>query len=115
MPPLSGEQRCYTHSPTVARERAAARKLGGRNRKREAPDPETTPSNPPELPEYLRSPDPVLRIMYQTISTVRAMGPMTNDRARTLATLARVVLKALDVSQEDQELEELRELAESLA
>jgi hypothetical protein len=90
-PPLRGEEFCLWHSPDHAEEVAEAQKLGGLRRRRER-----TVSGAYEF-EGVESVEQIQRLL--NIAVLDTLG-LENSvaRSRTLAYLAQVGLKALEVS-----------------
>ena len=88
MSPLEKSRFCFTHDPSKARARAAARRLGGKNRRR-------TNGDPPENVSLATAHD------IQTLLERVAMDAFALDnsarRARALTALAMVALKAVEV------------------
>ena len=100
MPPLTDSPWCYTHSPDRAGERAAARKRGGDYRK-----PRPVAGSPPS--ELRTVPD----IMALLEHAMRMAMAGSVPPARTLAYIASVAFKGLEVGSIEERLVSLEAAA----
>ena len=100
---LTGDEYCYAHSPARGAERAAARKLGGLNRR--------TRHNGEacNLPDQVRSLPDVLTILDYVLAETVALENGIN-RARALIALADSYIRALEVGEFEQRLERLEKV-----
>ncbi len=104
MPPLRDGQFCWAHSPERAQEVQEARRLGGLRRKRES-----TISVAYQF-ESLNSVEGIRRIVLIAILDALSMEN-SMARARTLAYLAQVALRMLEVGEIEERVAALEELA----
>ena len=98
-PPVEGSAYCYWHDPSLGKERAEARKKGGRNRRQVKADADTDRG-----PVQIASPQDVLALIEQTISDCLGLENSL-ARARTIGYLAGVALRAQEVGELEQRLE----------
>jgi hypothetical protein len=103
MPPLQGTDRCFNHSPTRARDRAKARKRGGRQRRAPLLFP------PPTGPTPLRDVASIQAVLEQITSETLLLGN-TVQRSRAIAGLLLVGLKCLEVGSLEERLAALEAL-----
>ena len=104
MSPLEKSRFCFTHDPRKKRERAAARRLGGKNRKRtggDAPDKITLASTHD------------IRTLLERIALDAFALDNSALRARALVGVATVALKQLEVGELEQRLEALENYVHS--
>ena len=87
---------CFVHDPSRGRERAQARKKGGRNRR--APK---VKGRPDEI--RLRSVEAVQKLLERTVADTLAQENSA-QRSRTLGYLAGLALKALEVGELEERL-----------
>jgi hypothetical protein len=104
MPPLRDSQFCWAHSPERAKEAQEARRLGGLRRKRES-----TISSAYQF-ESLNSVEGIRRIVLIAVLDALSMEN-SMSRARTLAYLAQVALRMLEVGEIEERVAALEELA----
>ncbi len=90
MAALQGQKRCFAHHPAKRQERAEARRRGGHNRRR----PKSAPPQSLELSSVAE-----VRSLLETAARDTLVLENSVARNRTLAYLAGVVLKALEVGQ----------------
>jgi len=101
---LKDSEFCWVHSPERAKEAQEARRLGGLRRKREV-----TISNAYQF-ESLDTVDGIRRIVL--IAVLDALSLENSmSRARTLAYLAQVALRMLEVGEIEERVSVLEELA----
>lgn len=103
MPPMRGGAYCWNHDPTQARERAAARKLGGYNRR--APRARDAGAEPPAL----RSADDVLREAEEALADVKLLEN-TARRATAIVSVLTLALRGLEAGELEQRLEAVERL-----
>lgn len=89
MPPLRGTDRCFNHSPDRARQRANARKRGGRQRR--TPFLFPPPTGPTPLRDVASIQAVLERVMSETL-----VQPNGHQRSRTIAALLTVSLRTLE-------------------
>ena len=90
--PLRGSSLCYWHDPSVARERAEARRLGGLRRRREKATSQVFDWGGLENVEEIR------RVLE--VAVIDTLGLDNSPaRSRTLGYLASLSLKALEVGE----------------
>ena len=104
MPPLQGTERCFNHSPDRGRDRAKARKRGGRQRRTPLLFP------PPAGPTPLRDVASVQTVLEQVMSET-LVQPNSHQRSRTIAALLTVALRTLEVGELEARLAALEALA----
>ena len=92
MAPIAGSPYCFAHSPDRARERAEARKLGGRNRQT------TGATGSPSEPVRLRDVRSVQALIESAVSDT-LVQENSAQRSRTLGYLAGIALRALEVGE----------------
>ena len=98
---LRGSDYCFHHDPTKAKERAAARAKGGRARHGRR----IGNTGRPELIE-IRGMADVVTLLETTINDALSLENSL-QRARTIATLANVVIKALEFATLEERVEAL--------
>jgi hypothetical protein len=103
-PPLKDGEYCSMHSPEHVKEVQEARRLGGLRRKRES-----TISSAYQF-ESLDSVDGIRRIVLIAVLDALSMEN-SMSRARTLAYLAQVALRMLEVGEIEERVAALEELA----
>ncbi len=103
-PPLHGGEYCFMHTPDRIKEVQEARRLGGLRRKRES-----TVSSAYQF-ECLTSVAGIRRIIEVAVIDTLAMEN-SMSRSRTLAYLAMVALKTLEVGVLEDRIAALEELA----
>jgi hypothetical protein len=101
MAPLEGATLCFQHSPTTARERAEARKKGGRNRSRVSPAGDPGPVD-------LGSADAIRELLAEETRATLQRSP-SDTRARTVVALLTLAVKLLEVGELEARLEALEE------
>ena len=104
--PLKDSELCWVHSPERAKEVQEARRLGGLRRKRES-----TIASAYQF-ESLDSVDGIRRIVLIALLDALSMEK-SMSRARTLAYLAQVALRMLEVGDIEARVEALEEIAKS--
>ena len=102
--PLKDSEFCWVHSPERAKDVQEARRLGGLRRKRES-----TISGAYQF-ESLDSVDGIRRIVLIAVLDALSMEN-SMSRARTLAYLAQVALRMLEVGDIESRVEALEEMA----
>ena len=95
MPPLRKSKWCYAHHPKKARERAAARRLGGAHRKR-------TGADAPDKITLASTHD--IRTLLERVALDALALDNSARRARALIALAQVALKGLEVGELEQRI-----------
>ena len=103
---LPNSDYCLFHDPTRATIRAAGRKLGGSNRQGRKTSTialRAEASGQPLPPISLRTVEDVLGLIEETVNDVRLLEN-SNQRARTIASLAAVAIKALEIGEIEQRL-----------
>ncbi len=98
MPPLQKLKRCYVHHPRFARERAAARRLGGKNRRRSGADPPDSVS--------LASVDDARQLLERATLDCLMLDNSVK-RACALSGLVRVALSAIEAGATEERIEAL--------
>src|SRR4051812_40977608 len=98
MAPLDGATLCFVHDPRRGRDRAEARKRGGRNRR--------TPNGSSAGPVSLRDVASVQALLESTVSDTLVQAN-SSQRSRTLGYLLGVALKALEVGEMEQRIMDL--------
>lgn len=101
-PPLTGRDYCYHHDESVAEERTAAKRRGAMVLHYGAA------GKPEAEPVRVRAADDVLRLLETAASDLLARKP-SFQRARALAYVAGVALKALEVGDLAERIEKLEE------
>ena len=101
---LKDSDLCWVHSPERSKERQEARRLGGLRRKRES-----TISSAYQF-ESLDSVDEIRRIVLIAVLDALSMEN-SMSRVRTLAYLAQVALRMLEVGEIEERVSALEELA----
>lgn len=101
MPPLEGKDKCWAHDPENARGRAEARRKGGNNR-------QTPKSADGPHPEY-RSTDAIQELLERTVADT-LLQENSDKRSRTIATLAGVLMKALEVGEMQERLDAIEKM-----
>ena len=104
--PLKDSEFCWVHSPERAKEVQEARRLGGLRRKRES-----TISRAYQF-ESLDSVDGIRRIVLIAVLDALSMEN-SMSRARTLAYLAQVALRMMEVGDIEARVEALEEIAKT--
>jgi hypothetical protein len=111
--PLRGTTHCYQHSPTVADDRSAARRRGGRARGRQitARAARARVESAPAGEEDMTSAVAIRRLMARVFEDVRA-GRLSSKQGQVMVSAARL---ALDVCLKDQDarLAELEAIVEA--
>ena len=95
-PVIRGSRYCYTHSPSKARERAAARRKGGHNRRASAKSQQSQPEPIGDVRGVLAWVNAALADVWLLENTAR--------RAQTISTLCNTALKALEVGELEQRI-----------
>jgi hypothetical protein len=105
MPPLRKSKWCYAHHPKKARERAAARRLGGAHRKR-------TGGDPPDDVSLTTAGD--IRTLLERVAVDAFALDNSAQRARALVGVATVALKGLEVGALEERIEALENYVHSM-
>ena len=105
MHPVHGSSRCYAHDPTKAAARAAARKRGGKNRRRSGADPPDSVS--------LASADDI-RVLLERVALDSFLLDNSAKRGRVLIAAATVALKGLEVGALEERIEALENYVRSM-
>ena len=100
MPALGGSRFCWSHDPTRAAERAAARKLGGHRSKRARPNVTVAP---PLTLDELRA------ALGRALASVELLDNSA-QRGKTIASLVGVAVRLLEASELTQRIAALEEL-----
>jgi hypothetical protein len=103
MAPLEISDWCFAHDPNRGRERAIARKRGGRNRR--------TPAGGVAEPVPLATVVEVRRVLEQAVGDACALENSAR-RAHALATLLNLALRAVEVGDLEERLAALEAAAE---
>ena len=103
MPPVAGSRRCFAHDPARGRDRAAARKRGGRNRRAPAPSADGRSGGADRGPVALRDVASVQALLEATVTDTIAQENSA-QRSRTLGYLLGIALKALEVGELEERL-----------
>lgn len=100
MSPLEDSDFCWAHDPKMKKERAAARKLGGRHRKR------PKAAKPPKDLD-LSTIDGVFKLLKVAAEDLLACDNGVS-RSRALSYIGSVALKARETAALEEEIEEIR-------
>ena len=104
MSPLEKSRFCFTHDPGKKRERAAARRLGGKNRRR-------TGADVPDKITLASAHD--IRALLERIALDAFALDNSALRARALVSVATVALKGLEVGALEERIEALENYVRS--
>jgi hypothetical protein len=102
MAPVAGSDRCFTHAPERAQERAKARKRGGQARK--TPRLFPLPAKPAKLRDVLSIQAALEQVVHETLAQRNG-----HERSRALGSLLMIALKALETGELEMRLAALEE------